>query len=149
MKVNKTLAYIANKEQSGMGGLFFLITTFLCAVILLITIGFSWLSTVQSTSNNIAFVVSMATTTYNYNTNQDSYHNTTGIVKKNGRGETYNVMTAYNAYITEMGIAASGVEWVDITWDKPTKTTTVKFGPFKANWFNFTVQPDPQATNIE
>jgi hypothetical protein len=145
---------IMEHKQSGMGGIFFCMTTLLCSLALLFIITISWGSTAQSTANNLAYMVSMASTTYNYNSNTASYTKSGGtevaIKKNNYNTDKYYPLNEYNTYLSKMGITKSGVKCstVKIVWSKANESTTVTFGPVSTYW-GVTIQPDPQKTQID
>lgn len=134
-------------KHRGFGGLYFLTSTFLAAVILFFTFRLSWASNVASISNNLAYIASINTSVKNYVNKVDPYTSQVNptVVNKSD-GVAYSTLKDMQDMLKESKIASEVPNNVTVTWTG--KQTVVKFGSFK-DILGQEITPETQQSVIE
>lgn len=139
---------IMTEEHSGMGGLYFLITNFVCAVIMTLSLQLSWQSQVISMADNLAYIACINTTIHNYIGNKDSYDAINPSIYVAARDGNYSPLADFNNMITSSGIATTSSPKCRVVWDKDEKRTRILFESF-STILGSKVTPHEQDATIE
>lgn len=134
-------------KHTGFGGIYFLTSAFIAAVIMFLTFRLSWASNVASISSNLAYIASINTSVKNYVNKVDPYTSQTNptVVNKSD-GVTYSTLEDMKDMLRESKIAATMPSTVTVTWTG--KQTVVKVGTFK-DILGQDITPEVQQSIIE
>lgn len=134
-------------KHRGFGGLYFLTSTFLAAVILFVSFRLAWISNVSSMASNFAYIASVNTSVKNYVNKVQPYSeqvNPTVINKSDG--VAYSTLKDMQNMLKESKIASVVPKNVTVSWNG--KQTVVKFGSFK-DILGQEITPETQQSVIE
>lgn len=145
----KKIKSIFNQEHKGIGGLYFLITNIICAVIMVIALQLSWDSQAVAMADNLAHIVSINTTVHCYTSNAPAFKEEikkpdSSILTK--YGVNYSPLDDFNKMIKQSGISSTGASECEVTWTG--NRAYVQMGPFKTS-LGTKVRPHQQESVIE
>lgn len=144
----ETLVRILENEHNGVGGLYFIFTTIICAFITVMVLELSWTSQAVAMADNIAYIVSINTTVHSYTGNvapfERDFTNESTISTEN-KGN-YNPLNDFNNMIKEAGLSKEGSKICSIKWTG--KGTYIQFGEFETS-LGIKVRPHEQQSIIE
>lgn len=136
-----------NHEHSGIGGLYFLVTSALCAMIVFTVVSLSWSSQVIAMADNFGHIVALNTTVYNY-VGKEAPHTvrTNPKIPIKSTGGLYDPLADFNKMIRDAGIATTNSTKVEVIWTG-TKSY-LQFGSFKTT-LGDVITPHRQQSAIE
>ena len=134
-----------NDEHRGYGGLYFVLTNIICAVITVISLRLSWTSQAVAMADNMAYIVSINTTVYNYINKEDPYTKVNPTLSKLD-GTKYNPLNDFNQMARAAGVSTSNASTCTVTWDS--HRTRIQIGQFDTI-LNVRVRPHNQESVIE
>lgn len=143
-KIN-SINNLFSKEHSGMGGLYFITTNTICAVLMLTALQLSWNSEAVAMADNIAYIASINCTVNSYITETPAFTSTNPSIKKS-KGGNYNPLQDFNTMLQEVGLSSSGSDSCDVSWDG--RGTQIQFSEFETS-LGTKVRPHRQESIIE
>ena len=136
---------VLNQEHIGLGGLYFVLTNILCAIIMVISLQLSWDSQAVAMSDNLAYIVSINSTVHSYVGNVDPFNSTNPSISMRSGG-TYSPLNDFNRMIRQSGISTSGSSVCTVKWDG--HRTYIQMGEFTTS-LGTKVRPHRQESVIE
>lgn len=136
---------ILTKKHKGIGGLYFITTSIICAAIMTISFQLSWDSQVVAMANNLAYITSINATVNYYVNDIESFESYNPSTQLNN-GENYSPLKEFNKMLKDAGLSQNGSSTCRVKWDG--KETKIKFGEFKTS-LNTYVKPHQQESIIE
>ena len=141
----KKIKTIFNQKHKGIGGLYFMTTNIICALIMVIALQLSWDSQAVSMADNLSYIVSINTTVHSYVGNIPAFEKTNPTIAiKNGGN--YNPLADFNKMIKQSGISANGASQCKVKWTG--SKAYVQIGSFKTS-LGTEVRPHQQESVIE
>ena len=145
---------ILKEEHKAIGGLYFLTTNYLMALILTLSLQYSWLSQSVAIADNLAYIAAVNTniTYYLNNSSYQDSHNPSITVQSDR--SIYNPLNDFNNMIQSCGIAkdingnTSFSSDCHVIYNPATRSTRIQFAPFDTI-LGITVTPHEQQAIIE
>lgn len=143
---NNSIINIFKEEHHGAGGLYFIVTNIICALITTMVMALSFDSQVIAMADNLAYIVSINTSVYNYLSQENNYEKSNPSIEK-GDGMYYYPLNDFNSMLKSTGLTNSNnaVSTVTVTWDGT--YSTLQFGSFK-NMMGRDITPHKQTSTI-
>lgn len=118
------------QEHKGIGGLYFLTTNLICAVIMSLSLQLSWSSQVVAIADNLAYIACINTTVHNYIGHVDSYDEINPSINVIATNSTYRTLDDFNRMINSAGISTSDSARCRVVWDDHSHQTRIQFSSF-------------------
>lgn len=146
-KINKTL----NVEHKAIGGLYFIFTSIVCALIMTSVLKMSYSSQMITVMDNFAFIVATDCLTVSYNNDLDSYTVENGLIGPYGENSLYyDVESQFELllsnYLSRSDINTTGFK---VAYNKTSKTLRLQINTVEINRFDLKIKPHQQDVVIE
>lgn len=141
----KRCAKHLGKQHKGVGGLYFIFSNIVAAVIMTTSLQLSWDSQVVAMADNLSYITSINTSAYSYISNVAPFNLANPSIPTKSGG-TYKPLDDFNTMLEYAGISADGASSVRVTWDG--NKATVQFGAVETT-IGTTIYPHQQESNIE
>lgn len=142
---SKKLLGLLKQEHRAIGGLYFLTTNIICAVILIVILQLSWNSQVVAMSDNLAYITSINTTVHSYLSNLAAYESINPSIPVKKTGGFYSPLDDFNRMIQEAGIS-NGASSCEVKWDG--RRTYIQIGELETS-LGTKITPHRQESIIE
>ena len=142
---SKKLLNLLKQEHRAIGGLYFLTTNILCALILITVLQLSWNSQVVAMADNLAYITSINTSVHSYLANLQPYSTTNPSIPIKKTGGYYNPKDDFNRMIRQAGIS-NGASTCEVKWDG--RKTYVQMGELETS-LGTKITPHRQESIIE
>ncbi len=133
-------------EHSGIGGLYFILSSFICACISMFILNISFSSQVIAMADNLAYITAINSASYSYLADEPDYTSTNPSIVLDD-GTIYNPLNDFNRMLENTGVARTTCTSVVVTWDADAETCKVQFGSFENN-LGSVITPHSQESHI-
>lgn len=136
---------ILNQDHKGIGGLYFIMTNIICAMIMVIALQLSWDSQAVAMADNLAYITSINTTVHSYIGNVPSFNRTNPTITTRNGG-SYSPLNDFNKMLRDSGISRTGASICTVRWTG--SKTYIQIGEFETS-LGTKVRPHQQESTVE
>lgn len=136
------------QKRKGIGGMFFISVSLICAFIMTFVINISRQSTIISMADNISHVIATNLAIHSFNTSSSSYNLNGNPSVKTADGGMYNPISHFTEISKSYGFMKEAPKTCRISWNDKNKSLTLEMGEFVTDWGK-TIKPHTQTTKIE
>ena len=135
-------------EHEGYGGMYFIISAIVCALLMTFSLRLSWESQAIAICDNFEKIVALNTSTNCYLSNYSDFNEINPIISNVKDGRTYSPLNDFNDMIYNAGISDTGANKITVIWESSEAKVTLQVSEVTLN-FGDSITPHIQEAIIE